>query len=471
MKTLSFESEQALLQSAEMYRRLTEDLPAFVVAFLPDGTLTFANNAVAKPIGISPAELIGRNFYDFLPRADRAKVKTKLAQLTPEHAVETHEQTTQLPGGAMAYHQWTNRAFFDAGGRAIYFQVLGEDITQRRRFEEQLRIAAIAFESQTGVAVMDANRVLLRVNGSLCRMIGYAEGELVGRTPMVLRSPAQASADFEMGWTEVQRLGEWSGELLLRRKTHEDLAARVSLTAVKDANGVVSHFVANIQDLSSTQQAERQRVVDEAAHRDTLVREVHHRIKNNLQGVIGLLRHYVHTNPDMEGLIKHAIGQVQSVAVIHGLQGRFGSKAVRLCDLTQDIAESTRALWPVTVSVDIPVGWRTVTIEEKEAVPISLVINELILNAVKHRSDLHGRVTIALRTGDQSGSVQIRIVNTGRFALQSPNENHHQNGLRLVAALLPTVGASMRHEQQGDQVVTVLALAPPVIFTELKVLP
>ena len=104
-------------QSEEKFRRLAEDMPALYVTFLPDGTLTFVNDAIVKLVNMSKEELVGMNFLDFLTPADRTMVQSKLAALTPEQPLETHEQIYQKPGEALAYHQWTNRAFFDSAGR------------------------------------------------------------------------------------------------------------------------------------------------------------------------------------------------------------------------------------------------------------------------------------------------------------------------------------------------------------------
>ncbi|GAB5605870.1 hybrid sensor histidine kinase/response regulator [Sideroxyarcus sp. TK5] len=132
------EAEKTLYESKEHFRRLAEDMPLFVVTFLPDGTLTFANSAIAKSVNIAPMKLVGMNFYDFLSEDDRHMVRARLNALTPECPIETHLQQYQGEDGATLYHQWTNRAFFDAHGKVTSFQAVGEDITQRKESEQAL---------------------------------------------------------------------------------------------------------------------------------------------------------------------------------------------------------------------------------------------------------------------------------------------------------------------------------------------
>ncbi|MFH2140256.1 MAG: ATP-binding protein [Pseudomonadota bacterium] len=132
------EAEKILYESKEHFRRLAEDMPLFVVTFLPDGTLTFANSAIARFADIESKKLLGMNFYEFLSEGDRKMVRARLDSLTPECPIETHLQQYQGEDGATAYHQWTNRAFFDTHGKVTGFQAVGEDITQRKESEQAL---------------------------------------------------------------------------------------------------------------------------------------------------------------------------------------------------------------------------------------------------------------------------------------------------------------------------------------------
>jgi PAS domain S-box-containing protein len=125
-------TEEALRQSEESFRRLSEDMPVFISAFLPGGTLTYVNPALAAMAGQLPDQMIGCNFLELLTPTDRRTVVTRLASLSPEHPTETHEQSHIAPDGAVRWQQWTNRAFFDESGRVDHFQAVGLDITDRK---------------------------------------------------------------------------------------------------------------------------------------------------------------------------------------------------------------------------------------------------------------------------------------------------------------------------------------------------
>jgi len=202
-----------------------------------------------------------------------------------------------------------------------------------------------------------------------------------------------------------------------------------------------------------------------AAHRDTLIREIHHRIKNNLQGVTGLLRQFADGHPEIAGSINQTIGQVQSIAVIHGLQERTPVGSVRLRELAEAVAAGVGSLWQRPVTVEIAPGWAPCAIEEAEAVPLALILNELLSNAIKHGETL-GQIRVALKHGQRPGSIQFSILNAGQLSSGFDFEHNTGTGLQLVRSLMPRSGAKLSWQSQGNTVITLLELEPPVIFPE-----
>lgn len=345
------------------------------------------------------------------------------------------------------------------------FNRLLDTLTQR---EEALRIAAIAFECQEGIVVMDADLTILRVNQAFTAITGYAPSEAQGQTVALLSSDQHPAAFYDAIWRDTKRDGGWQGEMWQRRKNGDSYPARTTITAVRDETSQVTHYVGNLTDATSRRLQEQQRLRHEAAHRNTLVREVHHRIKNNLQGITGILRQFAQKHPETADPIRQAISQVQGISVIHGLQGRAVTSAVRLCELTGAIAGEIEHLWQTPVLLTIAPQWQPCVITEKEAVPIALVLNELMLNAVKHGGQAQGHINITLRPGGQPDVVQIHIANAGQFVAQPPHSDTPHHGLELIAALMPRHGARLVRTQQENGVMTLLELQPPVITLDQK---
>lgn len=95
------------------------------------------------------------------------------------------------------------------------------DITKRKQDEEQLRIAATAFDSQEGMMITDADSVILKVNRAFTETTGYTAEEAVGQTPRLLSSGRHDKAFYAQMWEIIQRTGNWQGEIWDRRKNGE----------------------------------------------------------------------------------------------------------------------------------------------------------------------------------------------------------------------------------------------------------
>jgi two-component sensor histidine kinase len=226
-------------------------------------------------------------------------------------------------------------------------------------------------------------------------------------------------------------------------------------------NAVLRALEQREQDLlQSRQQQEQQRLRQEAAHRVALVREVHHRIKNNLQGILALMRQHAHRHPELREPLYQAIGQVQSISTLHGLQGRSAQAVVLLCNLVDAIAVEVGVLWACEIAVHRPQPWQAYRLAEQEAVPIALVLYELMLNAVKHGNPAVAPVSVRLSPHAPEAGVEVTICNAGDWA---PNQQSQGSGMGLMQALMPRQGARLVHSHEPGQVCVRLHLWAPVV--------
>ena len=145
---------------------------------------------------------------------------------------------------------------------------LRTNITQLKQAEEELRIAAAAFESQEGMVVTDADSVVLRVNRAFTEVTGYAAEEIVGQTPRLLKSGRHGAEFYEEMWDRISRYGGWKGEICDRRKNGEVYPKSLTITAVKDHSGAVTHYIGTQHDITERKKAEER--IKELAFFDTL---------------------------------------------------------------------------------------------------------------------------------------------------------------------------------------------------------
>lgn len=145
----------------------------------------------------------------------------------------------------------------DADGRLLDALGTAQDITTQRESEDRLRQAAMVFErSREGIMVTDAARSIRMVNPAFCEMMGYAEEEILGRTPDLFRSGRHDPAFYRSIWAALARSGHWKGEIWDRRKDGRVFPALLGISAIQDAEGEVSGYVGVFTDISRIKESE-----------------------------------------------------------------------------------------------------------------------------------------------------------------------------------------------------------------------
>jgi len=135
---------------------------------------------------------------------------------------------------------------------------LQDDIQKRELAEASLRIAATAFESQEGMYITDAAQVILQVNATCCEISGYTSEEIIGNKPIMFGSGRHDAAFFSQIETSIQQNGTWKGEIWDRRKSGEVYPQWLTITAVKNALGELTNFVATMTDITYRKAAEEE---------------------------------------------------------------------------------------------------------------------------------------------------------------------------------------------------------------------
>ena len=143
----------------------------------------------------------------------------------------------------------------DSPMESPHFIMISRDITDRKSASQQLSIAAIAFESQEGMFITDANNIILKVNHSYTVITGYSAEEVIGKSPNIMKSGRQDKHFYTSMWDSINHSGSWIGEIWNRRKNGELFPCQLNITAVKDSKGEVTNYVATMIDISFSKAA------------------------------------------------------------------------------------------------------------------------------------------------------------------------------------------------------------------------
>jgi diguanylate cyclase (GGDEF)-like protein/PAS domain S-box-containing protein len=121
-----------------------------------------------------------------------------------------------------------------------------------------LRVTSAAFDSQEAIIVADANRVIMRVNRAFTKNTGYSEVEAIGQTPSLLDSDRHDAEFFRDLWETIDRTGGWQGEVWNRCKNGEVVPTYMTITALKDDQGAVTHYIGVHHDITQRKLAEEE---------------------------------------------------------------------------------------------------------------------------------------------------------------------------------------------------------------------
>ncbi|MCF8177382.1 MAG: PAS domain S-box protein [Sulfuritalea sp.] len=476
---IELEARNEALRQAQITITESRDRYVDLYELAPVGYLTLDNQGLIASINLTGATLLGadrsllisRRFSDFVmdENQDFWFWQFQAVQCSKNRKRRTGELALRRPNGT-PFRVLIDYRKTSIQGVDDYVLLTLTDKSERRSIKYRDQTFNSVFErSPIGIRIAGPDQIYRQINPAFCRMLGYSETELLGMTDLEITHPDDRPMTRDHIKSMVTGAVSYlSKEKRYLKKTGETVWVSLNVAAVRKENsGELLYSIGLVEDITAKREGELQRVASAEQQRKTLVREVHHRIKNNLQSVAGLLQRelgkFVELNPRLEV----AISQVNSIAIVHGLQASDPEEAIRLCDSVRSICEAVSELSQRSVQLTIENEYSTYQffeIDSNEAVPIALVLNELIINAIKHSPDGSEAPTVTLSADGKEAQLVIRNASAGKPEFDMPAGQGLGTGLSLVRSLLPAQGARLTFESDvGGLMLTRLILTPPVV--------
>ncbi|WP_232470679.1 MULTISPECIES: sensor domain-containing protein [Methylococcus] len=262
-----WEAGQALRQSEERLRLHVEHLPLAVIEWDLDFIVSRWNPAAERIFGYGAEQMIGRSAGILFPQDVLEQVEEIWRDVSG--GAGNHVVTANLTAdGRIIRCEWYNTPLTTPDGTVIGVASLVDDITQREAVEAELRLAATTFETDEAILIAAADGRILRVNAAFSRITGYREEEVVGRNPRLFKSGLHGAEFYREVWRSLEQTGRWHGEIWNRRKNGEIYPERKTITAVRSADGTVTHYVAISSDISELKRTEEK--IRQLAYYDSL---------------------------------------------------------------------------------------------------------------------------------------------------------------------------------------------------------
>jgi diguanylate cyclase (GGDEF)-like protein/PAS domain S-box-containing protein len=209
----------------------------------------------------------------------RALAAIQAKQPVPDFRAELEQPCKQ---GGTVWTEVSVSGIQNDTGEFVNLLGVTRDISERKRADLELRIAAIAFESQDGMIVTDAQTTILRVNSAFTQITGYSAQEAIGNNPRMLRSDRHDADFYAAMWATVETSGAWHGEIWHQRKSGEVFPEQLTITAIKGNSGQITHYVGTLRDITLRKQLEKE--VTQLAFFDPLTQLPNRRLFNDRLG-------------------------------------------------------------------------------------------------------------------------------------------------------------------------------------------
>lgn len=251
--------EQAALQAkADAQRLLTEisnNSSDAIFAKDSQGRYLLFNQEASRVTGTPAAEALQLDDSQLFPPEQARIVRANDLQVMMENRTLSFEESVSTRDGEVVYLA-TKGPLHDSQGQVCGLFGISRDITARKQMEAELRIAAIAFESQQGMMLTQPDGVIVRVNRAFTTLSGFSAQEALGRTPALLHSGRHDTAFFRAMWLQIHSSGYWQGEVWNRRKNGSLFIAWLTISAVHDEQGEITHFIGAFSDITDHREAE-----------------------------------------------------------------------------------------------------------------------------------------------------------------------------------------------------------------------
>jgi len=221
-------------------------------------SVAWVNQAFTRITGIAPAQAVGRDALSLLaPAGDDGQTRSSLHRALGSPRGERLQMHQRAHDGLDLWLDVDIQPLQDESGAARGHVAVTADITQLKRVQSDLRIAAIAFDSSGGIAITDADKRILRVNAAFTRITGFSIDEARGRTMgELLRSGRHEPAFYAAMEEALLREQLWQGEIWNRRKSGEIYPQWMNITAVRDEQGHTTNYVAVFTDITEKKRAD-----------------------------------------------------------------------------------------------------------------------------------------------------------------------------------------------------------------------
>ncbi len=445
-------TEKALRDREEKYRKIFESL--YDVYYLTDreGMISEISPSVYRQAGWDPEDVIGHPVTDFYldPSAKEIFAKT----LKETGAVNDYELQLLAKDGRVIDVSVSSHIVFDDDCNPVGVEGVLRDISTRKKMEEALKESEQKFRTMVenslqGIFIVQ-DMEMVYANEALSQIVGYSLEEIQALSQEEMRGIIHPEDQNKVWGRMADRLAG------------KDVPSRYEFKAIKkNGDTVWMEMVSNrieyegkpavqgaIIDISDRQQADEQ-IKASLKEKEVMLREIHHRVKNNMQIILSLLRIQSRTVADKETreVFKQSQNRIRSMALIH--EALYKSGDLAHIDFADYISRMTTHLLSIYREdlghVEVKQEAEGVFLDINKAIPCGLIISELVSNSLKHAFPEKREGNVLIRMLMNKGKNELVVKDDGIGFPAGLNFRKTETlGLQLVTDLVLQVSGSIQ---------------------------
>ncbi len=298
----------------------------------------------------------------------------------------------------------------------IAFKLFDKEIIERIEGEEKLKKINVAVEqSPESIVITNLKGDIEYVNPKFCDLTGYSLEEAKGKNSRILQSGETPMETFKELWETVLAGKVWHGEFLNKKKNGELYWENAIISPILNDNGNITSYVGIKADITKRKQIEKE-LKQQLLEKEIILKESHHRIKNNFASIVSLLslQEQSITNPEGQSALQDAIGRIMSMQVLYEkllLTKDYCTASVKeylgtlICDIIN--------LFPENTNISVKKQIDDFELDPKKLSPLGIIINELLTNIMKYAFSGRNTGLIEVTVKENKGDVTLTVEDNG----------------------------------------------------------
>lgn len=421
------------------------------IVFLVDEDFVYRKYWVKETtmLWMPPEAFIGRTISELVPEPLRSDALYTIRQALKENKTEKliYRTPTDLIDQADRWYRLKAAPLsqLDKTGKRLVLLLVGDCTEEVMTKQQNYIYEALITQNWEAIRFTNMDLIIQYVNPALERLYGYKQGELIGRKADLFVENDRTIKDIK---SIVLKEGSWAGETRHMRKDGTQFDVFLSVQLVYDPKGNPIGYVSQSKDISSHKETaiKLKNIIQE---RETLLKEIHHRVKNNLQVITSLLSLQASTleDADTKAIFQQSQYRINAMSMIHETLYRSSnfstiSYAQYIQTLTNYLLLSMKG---INHQITLDIQADQVILNLDTAVPLGLLINEIVTNALKYgiQADQKGHIYIRLRHLEERAYELLIGDDGGGYPSTVTFQTTQSLGLKLIAGLVRQLEGSI----------------------------